>query len=491
MGEDVLIGIDIGTTVLKAAAFDARAGVALASAARRLFVRAAPGGVREQSVVSLDRALLAVLKDLRGDLGSAWRTVSGIGLAAQGGSTIIADRRTGKAHTPMMLWNDRRATGLSATVRKKKASSFWSRKTMRDEPGAGPGRILWFRKKHPKLLSTSNILVGAGEYCYFRLTGEWRQDAGNALQTGCYNAGKQCMDQDLFDLVDTPVSFVAPMRPGHETHGLIRAAAQRLDLREGIPVAGPYMDHEAGYMSVIGVSKRPLQISLGTAWVGNFILSCRNRWTSPVQLVLPAPVGRGSLVVQPLLTGNVAWDWALERYLDRDHAKALRRAGMVFSSRLLPTEELTSIPWLHVPNAIEPRGVRVDSCRTDPAESVRQMAVSLVCELTRVLGEVIEKRKVDGIVLGGGASKGEFFRTLVAALAHPLPVLHQCEDDIAGPRGTLYAFGEKCARARTQRVRTPRAAVRRAVAQVYEQYVDLFNRLYGKVPIAGKLRFSG
>ena len=244
-------------------------------------------------------------------------------------------------------------------------------------------------------------------------------------------------------------------------------------------------------MSVIGVSKRPLQISLGTAWVGNFILSCRNRWTSPVQLVLPAPVGRGSLVVQPLLTGNVAWDWALERYLDRDHAKALRRAGMVFSSRLLPTEELRSIPWLHVPNAIEPRGVRVDSCRTDPAESVRQMAVSLVCELTRVLGEVIEKRKVDGIVLGGGASKGEFFRTLVAALAHPLPVLHQCEDDIAGPRGTLYAFGEKCARARTQRVRTPRAAVRRAVAQVYEQYVDLFNRLYGKVPIAGKLRFSG
>ena len=95
--KDTLIGIDVGTTVLKAAAFDARSGAPLASANRRLTVRTASGGVREQSVVSLDRALTSVLRDLHGQLGSAWRCVSGIGLAAQGGSTIIADRRTGPA----------------------------------------------------------------------------------------------------------------------------------------------------------------------------------------------------------------------------------------------------------------------------------------------------------------------------------------------------------------------------------------------------------
>ena len=486
-----LIGIDVGTTVLKAAAFDVRSGVPIAFASRRLTVRTASGGVREQSVVSLDRALSSVLKDLRGDLTATWRNVSGIGLAAQGGSTIIADRRTGKALTPMMLWNDKRAIGFSSTVKDRTSVRFWRNRTLRDDPGAGLSRLLWLRKKHPKLLSDSNILVGAGEYCFFHLTGEWRQDAGNALQIGCYNAGKRRIDQDLFDLVGMPISFVAPMRSGHETHSLVRAAADRLGLREGISVAGPYMDHEAGYMSAIGVSKRPLQVSLGTAWVGNFTLSSRSKWVSPFQLVLPAPVGRGSLVVQPLLTGNVAWDWALGRFLDRDHAKALRRAAMVFSAGLLPSSEFTAIPWLSVPNAIAPRGVPGACAYADDADNIRGMAVSQVCELMRVLGAVIKKRKVDSIVLGGGASKGEFFRTLIAALVHPLPVFHQCEDDIAGPRGTLLAFSEKTARAKTRRVRVPAAGARRDVARVYEQYVDLFDKLYGKVPIAERLRFLG
>ncbi|HIE10420.1 MAG TPA: hypothetical protein EYP62_02290, partial [Kiritimatiellae bacterium] len=40
-----------------------------------------------------------------------------------------------------------------------------------------------------------------------------------------------------------------------------------------------------------------------------------SRWRSPFQLVLPSPVGSGHLVVQPLLTGNVTWDWALQTFV--------------------------------------------------------------------------------------------------------------------------------------------------------------------------------
>jgi hypothetical protein len=79
---------------------------------------------------------------------------------------------------------------------------------------------------------------------------------------------------------------------------------------------------------------------------------------------------------------------------------------------------------------------------------------------------------------------------LIAALVHPLPVFHQCEDDIAGSRGTLYVFSEKTARAKPRRVRTPAAALRRDVARVYERYLGLFDKLYGKVPITGRLRFK-
>ena len=94
----------------------------------------------------------------------------------------------------------------------------------------------------------------------------------------------------------------------------------------GIPVAGPYIDQEAGYMSAAGVSESPLQCSLGTAWVGNFVLPDDTTGGSPTQMVLPAPVGNGRLVVQALLAGNVTWDWGLQTLLDADHVRALESA---------------------------------------------------------------------------------------------------------------------------------------------------------------------
>ena len=43
--------------------------------------------------------------------------------------------------------------------------------------------------------------------------------------------------------------FVAPLRPGHETAPLSAAGARLLGLTAGIPVAGPYNDHEAGHLA--------------------------------------------------------------------------------------------------------------------------------------------------------------------------------------------------------------------------------------------------
>ena len=57
-------------------------------------------------------------------------------------------------------------------------------------------------------------------------------------------------------------------------------------------------------------------------------------WQSAFQLVLPSPLGAGHLVVQPLLTGNVTWDWALTTFLGGSHASALRRYPAVFKQSL-------------------------------------------------------------------------------------------------------------------------------------------------------------
>jgi sugar (pentulose or hexulose) kinase len=480
---DILIGIDLGTTVFKAAAFDARSGKALAQSSRRLDVILGRDGSREQSATGIDRAMKAVFADLRKQLGPRWRHAAGIGLSAQGGSAVIADRRTGKPLTSMMLWNDARQLRYLPRIMEDKPPAFWEKHTLRNEPGRGLGRLLWLRETRPSLLSKDNLYAGAGEYCYFKMTGRWQQDAGNALQIGCYNTPKRGLDQKLLDVVDLPLSFVAPMREGHETHPLSEAGARFLGLSAGIPVAGPYMDHEAGYLSATGISRRPLQFSLGTAWVANFIVPEKAEWSSSVQLVLPAILGKGWLVVQPLLTGNVSWDWGLQELVDTDHAAAIRQLDGIFSRELLPPEGLAALPWFNMPNPLQTEALGAGGF-------FGMSPLTQKHDLLRALAEVRDKKVVDSVVLGGGASNGTFFRTLLAALFAPLPVRWQCEKDLSGPRGALYPFSRAAANAQTRPVPKPAAKLQKRILGGFESYMLLFERIYGDSPYADGVVFG-
>ena len=492
--KDVLIGIDLGTTALKAAAFDGHSGEMLAALAQRLPVKAGDDGGRQQDLGVVMRALRKAFSSISGMTGGL-ECVRGIGLAAQGGSTIIAGRRSGKALTPMTLWNDSRALPEFQKLTKEYPARYWRQFSLRDEPGMGLARLLRLHSESPGLINENNIYAGAGEYVYFQLTGEWRQDAGNALQIGCYDGRREMLIQRAAKLANTDLSFFAPLRRGHETHPLSPGAAKRFGLPAGIPVAGPYMDHEAGYMSVAHVSKRPLQCSLGTAWVGNFQLPRTAEARSSFQLALPSPLGSQRLIVQPLLTGNVTWDWALTRFVDPSHSRALTKCTEIFAEALCPSGGLVCIPWLNRPNPLSPE--MIGGCcflgagpSTTGADYLRAVANSMCFELARVFEEVTTGKIVDSVVLSGGASKGAYFREIITALFEPLPVYQIEDEDWMGARGALYPFNTALAKARVKRLEHPSMDLDK-LHSAQALYQKAFQALYGKVRAGQAFTFTG
>lgn len=478
MDQNLFIGIDLGTTNLKAAAFAAADGAALARASRRLPLRSEADGSREQDVPALRQALGDVLHQLRAELGDRWRRVAGIGLAAQGGSGALVDSATGEARTPLYLWNDRRATGHRAGVAAARPAAFWRELSQREGPGMGLARLAWLREQRPDAFGPGVRYMGAGELAFFALAGVWRQDACNALQAGCYHVRENRLAAEPLAVVGCPPDLVAPLREGHRTQPLSPAAARWLDLPEGIPVAGPYMDHEAGYLSALGVCERPLQVSLGTAWVGNFTIPEVDTGYAPVQLVIASPAGPGHLAIQPLLTGNVSWDWGLRTLLDADLELALARLDDLFAEQLLPPPGLTCLPWFTQPNPLggeAPGGGAFLGlgAHTPREDLVRALALGLCCEFRRVFAEVARSGLVDGIVLGGGASKGDFFRRLFAGLFAPLPVWSLRDEDLAGARGTLHALCPAISRA------APVPVPRQCLNIRHEDYERAFARFLG------------
>lgn len=484
MAGGILLGIDLGTTTLKLCAFDARTGVLAGRQSERLPVHVLPDGGREQDVAEVEAAFGRVIKRLRREVGKRWHETAGIGLAAQGGSAIVTDRASGEALSPMFLWNDSRSHRDTAELAAENPPDFWRAHTLRDVPPHGLGRMRWLKRERPKLFRGDTLYIGAGEYVFHRLTGVWRQDPGNALQMGSYDAVHHELTPHLLALAGAGVDHVAPLRQGHETAPLSAAGARVLGLEPGVPVAGPYIDQEAGYLSAAGASKRPLQCSLGTAWVGNYVVGKTVDPGSRLQLVLPSPVSDGRLIVEPLTTGNTAWDWALAAFIDAAPDKALAAAQAVFEERLLPPGGLVALPHLVQRNPIDPEadgggvflGVSTD---TTEADLLRAVAAGLVFELGRTFRAPVSAGAVDSVLLGGGASKGPHFRDLVAAMLAPVPVYWQTGEDVAAARGCVYAFSARATRSRIRKVRKPRKKTIEAVREGFARYLEAYQLLLG------------
>ena len=495
--KNLLIGINLGTTALKVAAFAADSGRLLATASRRLPTRVAADGTREQDLADLRRHLAAAFSEVRQAVGDeAWSRAAGIGLAAQGGSGALFERRSGAPQTPLHLWNDSRAAALLPEVAAGRPAAYWRELSQRRGPGMGLARMLWLQRRRPGAFDGDAIYAGVGEAAFHMMTGRWCQDACNALQMGCYNVLENRLDEEPLALLGLGLRHVAPLREGHGLAALSRDGAALLGLRAGLPVAGPYMDHEAGYLSAAGAFPRPLQCSLGTAWVGNFVVPTPRCGWSPVQLVIAAPPPEtGSLVIQPLLTGNVSWDWGLQCFLDRDHGAALGKAAALLEAALLPPPGLICLPWFTQGNPwlAGSAGAGVfagGSAGVTCDDMVRALAAGLCCEFYRVFRDLKRTAAVDGVVLGGGASKGAFFRTLLAGLFAPLPVVLCADEDTGGARGALVAFSERVCRSQTTPVPAPAEAVRTALCEYYETYARTFDGIYGAHPAGAPYRLT-
>lgn len=480
----LLLGIDLGTTAIKAAVFDSTTGSPVAAASVRLAVRSATDGTREQDLRGVERALRSAVASLRAKTRARWARVAGVGLSAQGGSAIIANRSTGRALTAMQLWNDTRPIPLLAAIAAKKPASYWRRLSRMPGPGAGLARMAWLRKRNARLFDPANIYVGAGEYLFFQLTGVWRQDAGSALQIGCYDVRRRGVVPGPLALVNVPIDFVAPMRRGHERHPLSPCGARLLGLPPGLPVAGPYMDHEAGYLGAAGGDAHTLQCSLGTAWVGNFIWPGeKDPPAGAPNLVLPSPLPpeTNNLIVRVMMAGTVTWDWALATFAGGP--RPLVAAERLFRNELLPPAGLTALPWLTRPNLLNQTGSGAGAfvginAHTTAADLLRAIALGMCCEFAHVFAAVRAGRLVRRVVLTGGAAAGAYFRQLLAALLAPLPVFY-ADDEFSGVRGTLFAFGSASVQSACHPVPLPPREVRTRIAAAYRAHVRLCETLAG------------
>ncbi|EGD46184.1 Carbohydrate kinase, FGGY-like protein [Ruminiclostridium papyrosolvens DSM 2782] len=185
-----VVGIDLGTTNLKAGLFNTE-GALIAQSEAEFSISRPTNGLAEQDTEEWWNALKKVLKNLVSEVPDV--CVSAIGICSQVGSHIFVDEN-GQALTKVILWQDQRCSEFVNQLNEKAVNYKDCLSTgYFVDTTAIVARAEWARIKEPEIWNKTRYILSPKDYLNSRLTGNFATDAlsqyGIVDDSGVYYKG--------------------------------------------------------------------------------------------------------------------------------------------------------------------------------------------------------------------------------------------------------------------------------------------------------------
>ena len=257
----VLLGIDIGTTGVRAAVLT-EAGALVADASVSCPHEAPQPGWAEADPEAWWRAVVRVLGELA--LSTTLGDVKAIAVAGQAPTVVLIDE-AGAVVRPAILWLDTRS---DAEAKELGTEAYY----------LGP-KLLWLARHEPEALARTKWMLQSHAFLAQRLTGEVAVDPSTAaLALPLFDLGKIAWVQDAFIRVHDAsngagltAAQMPPLRRAHEVLGTVTAAAaSATGLRAGTPVVVGGGDFAAATLGAGVLAEGEACLMLGTA--GNLLV---------------------------------------------------------------------------------------------------------------------------------------------------------------------------------------------------------------------------
>lgn len=238
MGNDYLIGIDVGTTSVKASLLTPR-GQIIEHITTPYQTRHPVATQVEQDPADWMTAVLAALQQFKNCVSSD--LVQAIGLTSQVNTHVFVDR-TGQVLAPALVWQDGRAAAeaavLDALLDDARRLAWWGAPLPIDASHALP-RMQWMRTHHADIWERTQHVLLPKDYCLQQLTGEIVSDAWSNI--GLVDMQLRYVD-DLLGMVPGAVDRLAPLADMTALAGRVKTGLPFA----GVPVAVGTMDAWAG-----------------------------------------------------------------------------------------------------------------------------------------------------------------------------------------------------------------------------------------------------
>jgi xylulokinase len=255
------LGIDIGTSAVKAVMLDEQGGIAAESKVplslsrpRDLWSEQDPAdwwSATNQAVVGLPVALR--------------RQVQGIGLTGQmHGATLLDDKD--QALRPAILWNDGRcgAECEELVEREPDAVAITGNLVM---PGFTAPKLLWVKKHEPQVWSRIRTVLLPKDYVRLRMTGDKATDLSDASGTLWIDVAARRWSGAMLEATGLPESAMPALHEGTSATGTLRRELAEAWGMDRVAVAAGAGDNAASAVGIGIVHPGDALLSLGTSGV--------------------------------------------------------------------------------------------------------------------------------------------------------------------------------------------------------------------------------
>jgi xylulokinase len=259
----LFIGLDIGTTSIKAAAYDAELGLVTYVAVRQTPVMHPLPGFSEHDPEALWQTVAECLREVTAATG---RAPSGLAIASFAEAGVPLDA-AGRTLYPFIAWYDRRCEAQAAWWETQLAANDLHAITgQRVTPSFGVNKWLWIRDNLPEVAGRMARWLSAPDYILWRLTGEQVTDCSIASRTLLFDQSTLNWSPEMLQRAQMDRAQLPRVQPSGTIAGAVTsAAAQATGLPLGMPCVLGGHDHLCAGLAGGGYAPGIVIDSTGTA----------------------------------------------------------------------------------------------------------------------------------------------------------------------------------------------------------------------------------
>ena len=249
-----ILGIDLGTSSVKAMLFDAEQGV-IAVRAEEYGVDIAHPGWAQQSPALWWESLVRVLRWLESHYREAYRSVCAVGYSGQMHGMVLTDAK-GQPVRPAVIWLDQRAgrqlEEIGAALSEEDMGNVFCNRV---SSGFAFPSLLWVREQEPEIFARAAHFLSPKDYIRYKMTGEIGAEVVDASSTTLFATGERDWAWEVIDRFHLPPQLFPKV---HESADIAGTVTAQCEAQTGLP---------AGIPVIYGSGDQPAQ-SIGNGVIG-------------------------------------------------------------------------------------------------------------------------------------------------------------------------------------------------------------------------------